>query len=333
MSTFMLKHTSIDFTPVSNVFIEKHMASARGEFIKVYLLILKYRISGELGVNCSIVASNLHLLESDVMNALDYWNNEGVIKMIPIDKMGNYSIDFCDLTNDNTKNDNVDLLSELDNTSSKEMLKDIEQLISRPLSPREMATYLSWQKDFNFSCELILLLIEYCVSKGKSDIRYIEKVAINWNDIGIRNITEAQNYIYQNEDKWVKFRTILEYLGIKNGEIMKPQQDLLEKWLYSFEFSIDVIKKAADICFKRLNRSDFSYIDGILTKWHNDNLKTISEIEKKDTLKKPSDSYNSGFNNKHTHNKNKNLKFNNYKQTDYDYNDLEKKLLGWDDND
>ena len=46
-----------------------------------------------------------------------------------------------------------------------------------------MHTYLSWQKDFNFPSEMILLLIEYCSSKGKSDARYIEKVAIAWHEV------------------------------------------------------------------------------------------------------------------------------------------------------
>ena len=42
----MLKNNSSNFTPVSNVFIEKYMPKARGEFIKVYLLMLKYNNSG-----------------------------------------------------------------------------------------------------------------------------------------------------------------------------------------------------------------------------------------------------------------------------------------------
>ena len=35
MSTFMLKNKHINFTPVSNIFIEKYMPNARGEFVKV----------------------------------------------------------------------------------------------------------------------------------------------------------------------------------------------------------------------------------------------------------------------------------------------------------
>ncbi|GKX68471.1 DnaD domain protein [Inconstantimicrobium mannanitabidum] len=328
MSTFMLKSSSITFTPVSNVFIEKYMPKARGEFIKVYLLMLKYSTSGELGVSSSIVASNLNLLESDVMNALNYWNDEGLIKLKSIDRMGNFDISFCDISDSDTDSSNVNLLDELNNTNSKDMLKDIESLVGRPLSPKEMTTYLSWQRDFNFSYEMILLLIEYCTSKGKSDIRYIEKVALNWYDSKITSIEEAQAYIAKSEDKWLKIRSILDFLGIKNGEIMKPQQDLLEKWLYKYNFTVDMIKKASTICFERLNRADFKYIDGILSRWYADNLKTVQDVDNKDALRR-----NTPSQKKVNAQNNNNLKFNNFEQRTYDYDDLEKKLLGWDDND
>lgn len=328
MSTFMLKNSPITFTPVSNIFIERYMPKARGEFIKVYLLMLKYSTSGELGVSSSIIASNLNLLESDVMNALNYWNEEGLIKLNSIDRMGNYDINFCDISDNDTNTSTVNLLDELNNNNSKDMLKDIENLICRPLSPKEMTTYLSWQKDFNFSYELILLLIEYCASKGKSDIRYIEKVALNWHDSKINSVDQAQSYISKSEDKWIKIRTILSFLGIKNGEIMKPQQDLIEKWLYKYSFSMDLIKKASTICFERLNRADFKYIDGILSKWYADNLKTLEDVENKDAMRKANQTQK-----KTTTQNNNNLKFNNFEQRVYDYDDLEKKLLGWDDND
>lgn len=333
MSTFMLKNSATDFTPISNVFIDRYMTKARGEFVKVYILMLKYSISGELGVNSSIIASNLNLLESDIMNALNYWKDEGVLDLVPIDKMGNFNIEFKNLSKDVDESpSNVDLLEELNKNNTKDMLKDIEKLIGRPLSPKEMSTYLSWQRDFGFSSEIILLLIEYCASKGKGDARYIEKVAVAWHESGIKSIEQAQNYITKNEDKWIKFRKILTYLGIISGEIMKPQQDLLEKWLYTYNFSLEVIFKACDICFERLNRADFKYIDGILTKWNKEGFKTTEEIASKDILKKTTQKKDYFKENNQSSSK-KTLRFANYEQRDYDYDSLEKKLLGWDKND
>ena len=121
----MLKNNSINFTPVSNVFIEKYMPKARGEFIKVYLLMLKYNNSGEMGASSSILASSLNLLESDILNALNYWNDEGVLKLIPIDKMGNYNIEFINLDEHSNKiNKEVHLLEALNKSSTKDMLNE-----------------------------------------------------------------------------------------------------------------------------------------------------------------------------------------------------------------
>lgn len=327
----MLKSKSVGFTPINNVFIEKYMPNARGEFIKVYLLMLKHNISGELGVSSSILASSLNLLESDIMNALNYWNDQGVVKLTQIDKMGNFNVEFSDLTDEPIKpKQPVDLLEALDSTNTKDMLKDIEMLLARPLSPNEMSTYLNWQREFRFSSELILILMEYCISKGKSDSRYIEKVALSWHDLKITTIEQAQNLIKKTEDKWLNIRKILTYLGINNTDIMKPQQDLIEKWLLIYKFPTEVILKACDVCFERLSRADFKYIDGILTNWNKNDIKTLEDVALKDVKNTKNTKYTKNYN---TNNEKAPLKFNNFEGREYDYDSLEKKLLGWDNDD
>ncbi|KOF55705.1 DNA replication protein DnaD [Clostridium sp. DMHC 10] len=326
MSTFMFKANSNNITPVSNIFIEKYMPNARGEYVKVYLLGLKYCVCGEPGINSSMMASILHLLETDVINAWNYWNDENVIKLIPLDNKGNFNIQFLNLVdNFEEKDENVNLLSELNKDSIKGMLQDIEKLLGRTLSPKEMTVYIGWQNDFNFSPELILLLIQYCVSKGKTDYRYIEKLAIYWHDSNIKSVEDAQTYIKKHEDKWIKIRKILNYLGIKDPEVMKPQEKILDKWITTYNFSTDVILRACDICFERINKADFKYIDAILTNWFKSGIKTVSDVDLKDSKKgsfkqsKPSSTSKGNFNN--------------YEQRNYDFDDLEKKLLGWDNND
>jgi DnaD/phage-associated family protein len=327
----MLKTKSLGFTPVNNIFIEKYMPQARGEFVKIYLLMLKHNISGELGVSSSILASSLNLLESDIMNALNYWNDQGIIKLTQIDKMGNFNVEFVDLIEEPIKSTKqVDLLEALGSNNTKDMLKDIETLLARPLSPNEMSIYLNWQREFGFSSELILILMEYCISKGKSDSRYIEKVALSWHDQKITNIDQAQNLIKKAEDKWLNIRKVLTYLGI-NGDIMKPQQDLIEKWLLIYKFSNDIIFKACDICFERLSRADFKYIDGILTNWNKNNIRTLEDIALKDAKNSKNVKYQKNY--IHNNNDKSTLKFNNFEAREYDYDSLEKKLLGWDNDD
>ena len=322
----MFKNKNNKYTPISNVFIDNYMPKARGEFVKVYLLGLKYCISGEIGVSSSIIAGTLHLLETDVMNAWNYWSDEGVIKFIAIDNMGNFNIEFLDL--DETAavpKQNVNLLEELDKGSTKDMLQDIEKFLGRPLSSKEMEMYISWIKDLNFTPEIILILIQYCVSKGKTDTRYVEKIAVVWNEANIRSIEEAQIFIKKHEDKWINIRKILTYLGIKDAEIMKPQEQMLDKWLNIYNFPLDVIYKACDICFERLNKTEFKYIDAILNSWFKDGIKTVEDVAIKNNKAKNYKPSQVSKNSRDT--------FNNYEQRSYDYNDLEKKLLGWDNDD
>lgn len=334
MSTFMLKNKPFKYTPISNVFIEKYMPAARGEFVKVYLLMLKYSISGEYGVSSSIMASSLQLLESDILNALNYWNEEGLIKLIPIDKLGNFHIEFVDIADESTsKSKEVNLLEALNNNNNKDMMNEIQSVLGRPLSPKEMSTYLSWEDDFKFSSEVIVFLIEYCASKGKTDHRYIEKVAMAWNDLKIKSIDQAQNQVKQTEDKWIKIRHILNYLGIKNAEIMKPQEEMLEKWINTYGFSTEIIEKACKVCFSRLNRADFKYIDGILSSWNKNNLKTIQAIDANEAQFKNNSNKKPTFNNNNNNPSKGNLKFNNFEPGNYDYDSIEKKLLGWDSDD
>ena len=325
MSTFMFNNKSIKNTPVNNIFIDKYMPKARGEYVKVYILGLKYCVSGEFGASSDIIGNVLGLLETDVLNAWTYWHDEGIVEMKSIDNKGNYQINFLDLSeNDNENSNKINLLKELNNSSIKDMLQDIEKLLGRPLSSKEMTMYLSWQKDYNFSPELILILIQYCASKGKTDYRYIETIAIAWNDSNIKTIDDAQHFIKRHEDKWLNIRKILTYLGIKNADIMKPQEQLLTKWINTYNFPIEVVYRACDICFERINKADFKYIDGILNSWFKDGLKNLEQIEKK--------------NNKKSTYKNKKAtvskgNFGDYEQRNYNFDELEKKLLGWDNND
>ncbi|MCJ7691684.1 MAG: DnaD domain protein, partial [Clostridiaceae bacterium] len=87
------------------------------------------------------------------------------------------------------------------------------------------------------------------------------------------------------------------------------------------------IFKACDICFARLNRADFKYIDGILNSWFKDGINSLEDIEKKDKKRILST--------KSTTAGSKPTKggFNDYEQRAYDFDELEKKLLGWDNND
>ena len=69
------------FVSVSNVFIDEYMADANGEFVKVYLYLLRCMNSNGKSVSISDIADFFDHTEKDVMRALKYWAKQGVLSL------------------------------------------------------------------------------------------------------------------------------------------------------------------------------------------------------------------------------------------------------------
>lgn len=55
-----------------------------------------------------------------------------------------------------------------------------------------MNTFIYLYDELSFSSDLIAYLVEYCVSKNHTAIRYIEATALKWAESGIRTVTVSQ---------------------------------------------------------------------------------------------------------------------------------------------
>lgn len=67
---------SIPVTAVADEFIDTYMAAANGEYVKVYLYVLRHQ--GE-DITIELIADALNHTESDVRRALSYWEKAGVL--------------------------------------------------------------------------------------------------------------------------------------------------------------------------------------------------------------------------------------------------------------
>jgi DnaD/phage-associated family protein len=331
MSTIMLRPYKSNVVTISANFVDYYMPKARGEYVKVYITLLRYTQIGEDGVSTTFLADILGLLETDILKALEYWDQVGLISLHTIDAHGSMSVEI---------KESQSLVSPLITTSASQqkaetqtittkepekasepihpMLQEISMLMGRPLSSSEAEKFLYFKDKYELSEEVIILLVQHCVLKGKTSMKYIETVAISWDSQGIKTAELAQQNIKKHEEKWLNYRKVLTYLGISDRDVPKPQEDLLEKWFYTFEFTPDMILKACDISFNTLGKVEMGYINGILRSWLKDGIKTLQDIETNE--KKPRKS-----NTKKTQNQNKD-----FTEREYDYDDLERKLLGWD---
>ncbi|MBT9779106.1 DnaD domain protein [Clostridium sp. MCC353] len=77
MSVGFMDNLRIKATLVANEFIDQYMISANGEYVKVYLYLLRHQ---DENVDISDIADHLNHTEADVKRALTYWTKAGVLK-------------------------------------------------------------------------------------------------------------------------------------------------------------------------------------------------------------------------------------------------------------
>lgn len=83
MSSIALKSQNIhQHTLINNLFIDHYMAKANGEYVKVYIYLLRLVLSGRTDFTTRELAKQLKLIESDVVRAIRYWNEQHVLEAL-----------------------------------------------------------------------------------------------------------------------------------------------------------------------------------------------------------------------------------------------------------
>ncbi len=188
-----------------------------------------------------------------------------------------------------------------------------EQYLKKTLSPSEMRSMLFISDKLGFSEDLIDYLIQYCVGRGKKDLRYIEKVAISWAQQGV--VTPKQAAALAGKyDKSVY--EIMRLLG-KSGTPTQTEVSYITRWTREYGFTPDIICAACERTVLATDKHRFEYADSILSSWHKAGVHHRSDIQSLD------DSYRRTKTSKPVSTN----KFNQFKQNDYDFDALESEIL------
>lgn len=333
-------NNSNDFTLVSNRFLDLYMPEANGEFIKIYLYLLRYSIGHVLPPSFATIADTLNCTEKDIERALKYWCKKGLLDLSFDDKKRITQITFFDITGEektatettNKATPAVDAsvakttisasrIKELKaNEDVKQMLFIAEQYLGKTLSPTDTHRFLYFYEELHFSPDLIEYLIEYCVSNEKKSTRYMETVALSWHEKGISSVATAKDASNTYNKKYF---SILKAFGISNRNPVDNEIKMMNRWFNDFGFSLDIIIEACNRTITTTGKSSFAYADSIVTSWHKSDVRTLSDVANLDKVHQE----NKTSTKKPVNRVRKSNKFNNFSQRTYDFDDLEKKLL------
>ena len=348
MAMLTLQNASVpEVTLLSNTFIDFYMPEANGEFVKVYIYLLRSLSQAPVSFSLAQMADRLLCTERDILRALKYWAKQGLL-----------SLDFTD----NKKLCGIALLAPAvpsgtqetpsstpeqpadgGNVSSPQPLtpervsqlkqnEDIvqllyiaEQYLGKTLSATEMQKILFFYDGLGLSADLIEYLIEYCVSRNHKSIRYIETVATAWAQEGITSVEEAK----KSSSRYNKeYFSILKALGITNRNPVETEITLMDTWLKTYGFSIEIIQEACNRTVLQTGQASFQYADKILEGWKKKEVRNLEDIRSLDDQhKKRSQSSRKTAVTRQTQGSASGNRFNNFQQREYNFDEYEKHLL------
>lgn len=356
MNEITLQNNQTTYTAISNRFLDDYMPKANGEFVKVYLYLLRSS-NANSPISISGIADKMNHTENDVLRSLRYWEQEGLLKLTFDADSSLTGIALCDCKQTSLAYSSKESASYADteaspakelsnlpftappkpnytNTQLQDFLgsEDIEQILyvaqkylGITLSDMDTNTILYFYDGLHFSADLIEYLIEYCVSIGQRNMRYIEKVALSWAEKGYHTVNEAKNSTTAYSKNCF---AVMKSFGLNNRRPGNSELLLIQKWINEYGFSIDIITEACNRTIRSIHQPSFEYADRILTKWNKSGVKQMSDIIEQD--KQYVKNTGQGKENSKTSKSDtriSNNRFNNITPRNYAYDDLERQLL------
>lgn len=396
------------FTTVSDIFIDQYMPKANGEFVKVYLYLLRATGSGAGIATISEIADHFSNTEADIIRALNYWASEGILQLQSGADGQIMGINLCSLSvsgmqaaqsniqsavADNAAQNNFQ--NSVVNNATQNILKNgvvnnaaqnistadirmqdsvveklksqttdkaassqkeytldeikefrknpdiselffiIETYLKHTLSSTDTNMVLYWLDELHFSTDLVEYLVEYCITKGHSSLRYMNKVALGWADAGIKTVDQAKDDAAAHSQIYY---SVMKALGITGRNLVDSEVSLINKWVGEYGFDIELVKAACSKTISAIQKPSFEYTDSILANWRKKDVHTLKDVEVLDanfakankasaTGSSQGTNATNGSSKPKSNNSSSKNKFNNFNQRNNDYDKLEKLFL------
>ncbi len=177
------------------------------------------------------------------------------------------------------------------NAAFASLVSYLEKLSGRLYNAAEQGIVLYLYDTLGLECELIMGVAQYCASKGKSSIRYIQKTVMNITDEGVRTYEELEAYLESRRKKDDYRSMVKRVLGLERA-LSKPECGQIDRWEKD-GVSEELVTLAYEKTVAKINKPQIAYMSKILETWRDKGIKTAEDVEtyasKPDGAQAPSD--------------------------------------------
>ena len=283
--------------PVPISLVDENIRLASVVQLKVILYFLRHTMAGE-AVRTDDMAKALFLDEADVADALVFWRERGVIVCssgMPESSETVISTVNPEPRKPETKPDTPQLhaapelpLSKPSHEQVAARLKECEQFrelfseaqlkLGKTIGYDGQSILIMLHDSYGLPVEVILMLLEYAKSLGKTSYSYIAKLGKKWSELEIDSIEGAEQYITEQTGTDALWRDFQELSGVKNSKPTVKQRRFFNVWRSEYGFAADMIYSAYEISVERTEKMSLEYMDKVLKSWHDSGVRTPSDV-------------------------------------------------------
>ena len=260
-----MSDTTFNAVYIDGSFIKKYIGSVPEIYISVYIC------AKSTGISDAEYLSKI--LSADILKvsmALEFWNEKGVIisqekkqKKLSFDERPTYYAQELQIYADK-------------NPYIRQMFDSAQKHLGRLLTHSDLSAIFGFHHWLGLDADAVDLLLEYCTSKGHRNMRYIERVAIDWAENGITTKDKAieRIHLYNND-----FRQIMRAMGQSSRNPIDTEEKIMKKWVEEYKMPMDVIELACEKTVMNTGKASFGYADKIITNWKNSGITTLDGVK------------------------------------------------------
>lgn len=340
-------HFQVDATLVSNEFIDRYLAEASGEYVKVYLYLLRHK---DEPVSLERIADGLNHTEADIRRAIAYWEKLGVLstgtapagqqtagagaapakqgavprqgtvlKQAAVTEQAAAAAPTAAISPEPAKGQrpvySQDQVNRLQGDGEfSELLYIAQRYLNKIFTQRELEVFAYLYDGLHMSAELLEYVVEHCVQGGHTSIRYIETVAISWHEKGFATVEQAKAYASGFTKNSF---SVMRAFGLTGRNPAETEREMIERWFGEYGFTKEVVLEACNRTMETTHNPSFRYADRILSEWRKAGVHSLNDISVLDEKYKGQKNQKTQKNSRQANNQ-----FLNFEQRNTDYDSM-----------
>ncbi len=191
----------------------------------------------------------------------------------------------CDNTLPEYSSDDIARLTSSDRVLGS-ILDEAQQVFGKVFNQVEMNYILAMRDHLGLDGEYILMLLQYFRAEGRP-LCYAVRVADELVKKGISEPEALEEYIRRRDSFKGMEGKYRDLFGIGSRKLTAYEEKYFHMWGTEMKIPFDLVRLAFDRTVEKKGNPQKSYINGILTKWHEKGLKSESDVIENEKQGKP----------------------------------------------